>query len=93
MKPLLDKDQNFGFETLTLEALPGFSPDNLFVEMDDDSQVTQATFQELQKSEVWNTLTAVKTGKVYTVSNKWGLGDASSLKDQLAEALAHIVKS
>ncbi|OBZ14432.1 hypothetical protein A8L34_10865 [Bacillus sp. FJAT-27264] len=92
MKPLLDKNENFGFETLSLEVLPKYSPDNLFVEMDDDSELTSSTFEQLKESGVWKSLNAVKNNKVYTVTNKWGLGDATSLYAQLEEAQAQIVK-
>jgi iron complex transport system substrate-binding protein len=87
MQPLLDKSENFGWETVTLEGLSVFAPDHLFVEMDDDSEITQSTFKALQESSVWQSLKAVQSKQTYTVTNKWGLGDATSLSLQLDEAL------
>ncbi|QHT61026.1 ABC transporter substrate-binding protein [Paenibacillus lycopersici] len=90
MEPLLKKDENFGWETVTLESLTTFAPDRLFVEMDDTGEATKSTFEALKKSAVWQSLAAVKSGKVYEVTNKWGLGDATSLDAQLDETTAHL---
>jgi len=92
MKPLLDKDENFGFELVTLEALPGFKPDYLFVEQDDDTELSKETLRKLEDSPVWKSLDAVKQQHVYKVSNQWGLGDATSMAAQLDEILQQLDK-
>ena len=92
LQPLLDKDENFGWETVTLEGLADINPDHLFVEMDDTSEVTKQTFDNLMGSEVLKGLNAFKNNHVYTVTNQWGLGDATSLDAQLDEALAQFKK-
>ncbi|ACT02237.1 ABC transporter substrate-binding protein [Paenibacillus sp. JDR-2] len=92
LQPLLDKDENFGWETVTLEGLADINPDHLFVEMDDASEVTKQTFDKLMKSEVLKGLNASKKNQIYTVTNQWGLGDATSLNAQLDEALAQFKK-
>lgn len=91
LKPLLEKDENFGFETVTLEGLPAFNPDHLFIEMDDDSEITKTTFQQLQDSPIFQSLDAYKNNKVHVVSNIWGIGDATSLDQQLDDALEKLI--
>jgi iron complex transport system substrate-binding protein len=92
MKPLLAKDENFGFDTISLEALPEFNPDHLFVEMDDDSKLTKETFKQLQESPIFKSLAASKNNKVHVVSKIWGTGDALSLDKQLDDALEKLVR-
>ncbi|ANY69522.1 hypothetical protein BBD42_25820 [Paenibacillus sp. BIHB 4019] len=92
MQPLMDENENFGYESLTLEALPSFAADYIFIEMDDTSEATKEMYNDVVNSEIWQSFDAAKEGHVYTVSNKWGLGDATSLEAQLDEIAAQLVK-
>lgn len=92
LQALIDKEANFGFETISMESIADFAADRIFIELDDNSEVTKETAKQLQKSEVWKNLPAFKNNQVYTVSNIWGLGDASSMKGQLEEIVQQIVK-
>lgn len=87
LQQLIDKDPNFGFESVSMEAISDYAADYIFIELDDETDVTKQTVQELTASGVWKNLPAVKNGHVYEVSNKWGLGDATSMKAQLDEVV------
>lgn len=88
LQKLIDKDPNFGFEAVSLEAIGDYQADHIFIELDDDTDVTKETVKQLKDSGIWRNLPAVQNGRVYEVSNKWGLGDATSMKEQLDEAVA-----
>ncbi|UJF36083.1 AraC family transcriptional regulator [Paenibacillus hexagrammi] len=74
---------------ITLENMSKVNPDYLFVLKDDSNRVYAG---ELQQSVIWQSLRAVKTNQVYTVSTtKWigyyGPIAMNQLVDEVAEAL------
>jgi iron complex transport system substrate-binding protein len=60
------------YEQISMEALVEMNPDYLFVNVFDGDE---ALFEELSNNSVWNSLTAVKNGHVYTLD---GSGHAAS---------------
>ncbi|WP_229263523.1 ABC transporter substrate-binding protein [Cohnella cholangitidis] len=59
-------DANTGFEQISLEALPDYAGDRIFI-LTPDSEEAQKSTEEMFKSNIWLGLPAVKNNQVYTI--------------------------
>jgi len=59
-------DANSGFEQISLEALPEYAGDRIFI-LNPATEDAQKSTEEMFKSKVWQGLPAVKNNQVYTI--------------------------
>ncbi|MGD6993200.1 ABC transporter substrate-binding protein [Sutcliffiella horikoshii] len=72
---------------LSLEALPDFDADHIFLEVRSTAEGSQKYFDDNMKdSSIWNNMKAVKNGNVYPVSSDvWVEGDGPIGRDQIID--------
>ncbi|WP_256760671.1 ABC transporter substrate-binding protein [Cohnella sp. WQ 127256] len=59
-------DANSGFEQISLEALPEYAGDRIFI-LTPAAEEAQKSTDEMLKSKIWSSLPAVKNNHVYTI--------------------------
>ncbi len=67
------------WEMISLEALPEFAGDRIFLVASDDSEETKQMIEEVMNEPVWRGLPAVKSGKAHVVDSKWAFNDPLTL--------------
>ncbi|MFC7148244.1 ABC transporter substrate-binding protein [Cohnella cellulosilytica] len=87
----LESQPNFQKESLSLEILPEFEADHLFVFINDDE--SRQVFEDMKKEVVWKNLTAVKKGQMYEISHRIAIKDVTTLDWALDEVYALLTKS
>ncbi|WP_313894066.1 ABC transporter substrate-binding protein [Psychrobacillus sp.] len=88
IQPILDAGK--GFEEISLELLPEFAGDRIFILTPETDEAKQST-EDMINSPVWNGLPAVKDGKVYTLDLLKTSSDAST-RDWLLDEIPTILK-
>lgn len=88
IQPILDAGK--GFEEISLELLPEFAGDRIFILTPETDEAKQST-EEMINSPMWNGLPAVKEGKVYTLDLLKTSSDAST-RDWLLDEIPSILK-
>jgi len=68
-------DENVGFKQISMEVLPEFAGDRIFILTPVDQEAKEST-TEMMKSQIWLNLPAVKNGKVYTIDIEKSGSDA-----------------
>ncbi|OMF37696.1 hypothetical protein BK133_03915 [Paenibacillus sp. FSL H8-0548] len=86
-------DEKDGFmvytEGMSFEKLPEFNADYLIVKVNDTQAGSVEYFEQMQQSEIWKSLPAVKNGKVFVVPHdKWWSYTLFSTDALLDEAVA-----
>lgn len=79
----LQKDPAFGNLQLSLEVLPDFDADHLFVMISDED--SRQVYEDFTKSEVWNSMKAVKNKQVHLISNRMAINDVTTMDWALEE--------
>ncbi len=87
----LESKPDFKNESLSLEILPEFEADHLFVFINDDE--SKQVFEDMQKESVWKNLSAVKKGQMYEISHRIAIKDVTTLDWALDEVYALLTKS
>ncbi|MGI2294458.1 ABC transporter substrate-binding protein [Paenibacillus sp. GXUN7292] len=85
----LDQDQ--GFVELSMEKLPEFAGDRIFILTPIDKEAVQ-DIEQLLESSIWKSLPAVKSGKVYTFHILEAYSDAIS-REWIAKNLPKVLIS
>jgi len=69
-------------EQISLESLPSFNPDHLFLEVGNSEEdlEAQTDLETYAATSVWKNLTAVKSGQVYNVPH-WTISDYPLIKE------------
>ncbi|XOS94139.1 ABC transporter substrate-binding protein [Brevibacillus laterosporus] len=80
-------------EIVSLESLFKFDPDYIFLGLyGDNLAVAQKKLDDMQKSELWGKLKAVKNGHVYMLDNPtWSLGTFPLGKEKAIEMVRDTV--
>jgi len=82
-------DEGRGFVELSTEVLPQFAGDRIFV-LTPESADADKEMQDLMQTEVWKSLPAVKSGKVYTFNILEAYSDALS-REWIVEQLPKVL--
>ncbi|ATP41651.1 ferrichrome ABC transporter substrate-binding protein [Solibacillus sp. R5-41] len=88
IQPILD--QGKGFEQISLELLPEFAGDRIFILTPETDEAIQST-KDMLNSPVWKGLPAVKNGKVYSLDILKTSSDAST-REWLIDEIPSILK-
>lgn len=77
-------------EQISLESLPDFNPDYLFLEVGSsgDDAAAQADYETYAATSIWKNLDAVKKGRVYSVPH-WTISDYPLIKEKSLELIVH----
>lgn len=78
------------WQTLSIELLPDYAGDRIFLVLASGEDVEKATVV-LIDGPIWQSLPAVQNGKVYYVAGRWALNDPLTLDwllDEMAAVLA-----
>lgn len=77
-------------EQISLESLPDFNPDYLFLEVgnSDEDAAAKADYETYAATSVWKNLDAVKQGRVYSVPH-WTISDYPLIKEKSLELIVH----
>ncbi|WP_318615810.1 ABC transporter substrate-binding protein [Sporosarcina sp. YIM B06819] len=67
------------WEMISLEVLPEFSGDRIFLVASDDSEESKQMIEEVINGPIWKGIPAVKNGKAYVVESKWAFNDPLTL--------------
>lgn len=79
----LQQDPAFGNLQLSLEVLPDFDADHLFVMISDDD--SRQVYEELSQSEVWKNMKAAKNNQVHLINNRMAINDVATMDWALDE--------
>ena len=82
IQPILDAEK--GFEEVSLELLPEFAGDRIFILTPETDEAKQST-QDMIDSPMWKNLPAVKKGNVYTLDIVESSSDATTREWLLGE--------
>lgn len=77
-------DANRGFVEISFEALPQYAGDHVFL-LTPVAAEAAADMENMKKSQIWNSLPAVKNGNVYTFTLIESYSDAFSREQMLAK--------
>jgi iron complex transport system substrate-binding protein len=92
VKEAIENDGKFHSNEISLEVLPEYSADHIFVMVEDEEE-TKKQFEEIQSSAIWSNLPAVKNGNVYFVGKQeWLPYDSVSVEGQLDMAVELLKK-
>jgi iron complex transport system substrate-binding protein len=83
-------DAKTGFEEISLETLPEFAGDHIFILTPQTEEAIQST-KDMMDSSIWQGLPAVKNGNVYTLEIQKSSSDAST-RDWLLEEIPSLLK-
>lgn len=75
-------DNGQGFVEISFEVLPEYAGDHIFL-LTPTTEDAANELEEMQNSELWNSLDAVKNGRVYTFGINESYSDASSREKML----------
>ena len=87
---LFKDDPDALWQTISVELLPDYAGDRIFLVQTNDADAQKAT-EALLNGAIWQSLPAVQNGKVYLVSARWALNDPLTLDwllDEMAAVLA-----
>lgn len=85
VKELFDRNKDALWETISLETLPDYAGDRIFLVVPDDSDDTKKRVEEVLNGPIWKGLPAVKNGKAYVVESRWAFNDPLTLDWLLGE--------
>ncbi len=85
VKELFDRNKDALWETISLETLPDYAGDRIFLVIPDDSDDTKKMVEEVLNGPIWKGLPAVKNGKAYVVESRWAFNDPLTLNWLLDE--------
>ncbi|MGN7469165.1 ABC transporter substrate-binding protein [Brevibacillus sp. SAFN-007a] len=86
----IDKDPNFWSKDISLELLPEYAADHIFLMVFPGEDATQY-LKELESSSLWKNLPAVKNNHVYVVDvDRWLGYDPILIEKQLDEAVEYL---
>lgn len=83
-------DQSLRFVDISNEVLPEYAGDWIFLLSNSSNQETAEATKALTESALWNTISAVKNGQVYSLGSKWNFDDPVTrerLLDELPRAM------
>jgi iron complex transport system substrate-binding protein len=80
------------WKTISLETLPDYAGDRMFLISTDDSEEAKKVIEEVINGPVWKSLPAVKNGKAYIVGKRWSMNDPLTLDWLLDEMAALLAK-
>ncbi|MFJ7972016.1 ABC transporter substrate-binding protein [Psychrobacillus sp. NPDC096389] len=83
-------DAKMGFEEISLETLPEFAGDRIFILTPETDEAIQST-KDMLDSSIWKGLPAVKNENVYTLEIQKSSSDAST-RDWLLEEIPSLLK-
>jgi len=78
----MNEGNTTGYAKLSMEVLPDYSADRMFVIQPYDT-LSDAIYKETLDSPLWKSLPAVQNHRVYTLDNKWNSSDPISMDAQL----------
>lgn len=73
------------WEVISLEVLPEFAGDHIFLVALDDSEESKQMVQEFIDDLIWQSIPAVQNGKAYIVDTRWAFNDPLTLNWLLDE--------
>ncbi len=85
----LQKDEAFAPQVVSLELLPEFNADRIFLIVNDDE--SRAILENIQSSRIWKDLPAVKNNKVYEIQNRISTKDVTTL-DWALDEVFHLLE-
>lgn len=88
VKEMMDDGEATGANEISYELLPDYAADRLFVMLYGDKTTVEQRYEELKNSAVWQSLPAVKAGKVHVLGPEWFSYDALTLEWQLDETVS-----
>ncbi|MBO0603138.1 ABC transporter substrate-binding protein [Sporosarcina sp. E16_3] len=74
----LDKKDSL-WEMISLEVLPEFAGDRIFLIASDDSEESKQMIEEVINGPIWKGIPAVRNGKAYVVESRWAFNDPLTL--------------
>ena len=77
------------WEEISLEVLPDYVGDRLFLVADDDETAKEVT-EEVLNGALWQSIPAVQNGKAYVVAPRWAMNDPLTL-DWLLDEMANVI--
>lgn len=89
---LFQDDPGALWQTLSIELLPAYAGDRIFLVQTTDEDAQKAT-ESLINGPIWQSLPAVQNGKVYYVDGRWALNDPLTLDWLLDEMAAVLLAS
>ncbi len=89
---LFQDDPDALWQTISLELLPNYVGDRIFLVQTTDEDAQKAT-EALINGPIWQSLPAVQNGKVYAVDGRWALNDPLTLAWLLDEMAAVLTAS
>ncbi|KQO17817.1 ABC transporter substrate-binding protein [Paenibacillus sp. Leaf72] len=75
----LFKDGKDLWKEISLEALPDFAGDHIFLILQDDNEDAKKGTEEIINGAVWKNIPAVKNGHAYIVGKRWSFNDPLTL--------------
>ncbi|WP_249898810.1 ABC transporter substrate-binding protein [Paenibacillus sp. PK3_47] len=75
---------------ISLEVLPEYAGDHIFLVKPSESEEALKMSEELQNNPVWKNMPAVKNGQAYVVGSRWALNDPLTL-DWLLDEMAGVL--
>ncbi|MBO7742983.1 ABC transporter substrate-binding protein [Paenibacillus sp. MWE-103] len=88
---LFDRKPDSLWETISLEVLPEYAADNMFLLVPGDNADAKKAAEELVDGPIWKSLPAVKNGKAHVVDGKWGFTDPMTL-DWLLDEMTNVLE-
>lgn len=82
---LLAKNKNLPWQSISVEALPEYAGDRIFLVVNEANADVKKRSDELMNSPVWRNLPAVKNGKAYVIGSNWALYNPLTLDMLLDE--------
>jgi len=82
---LLAKNKNLPWQSISVEALPEYAADRIFLVVNEANADVKKRSDELMNSPVWRNLPAVKNGKAYVIGSNWALYNPLTLDMLLDE--------
>lgn len=79
VKQLFANEPNALWKEISLEVLPEYAADHIFIVSSKMDGKTVPEMDELLSSPIWKNVPAVKNGKAHVVGTRWGLNDPLTL--------------
>ncbi|MBO9605678.1 MAG: ABC transporter substrate-binding protein, partial [Paenibacillaceae bacterium] len=92
VKAKIAADVNFNIADISMEVLPEYAADRIFVVSTSNDADADKKLKELTDSAIWKILPAVKNNRVYTLSDKWTQYNSLMLDWQLDDALKQLTR-
>ena len=90
VQQLFDSKPDSLWEPISLEVLPEYAADYIFLLVSNDSEDARKMAEEIIKGPIWKNLPAVKNGKAFVVDSKWGFTDPMTL-DWLLDEMTNTI--